>query len=74
MFIKPMPLMKLKVAGGSHCQGDIYLNLESYWVQKLTMTLAEMTQVNMFGLPVSKMVPLTHLLIKAVGQDELDQG
>jgi hypothetical protein len=73
MYIKPMPLMKLKIAGGSHCQFDIYLDLKSFWVKQLTMTLAEMTQVSMFGLPISKTVPLTHLLIKAVGKDKFVQ-
>ena len=73
MYIKPMPLIKLKIAGGSHCQGDIYLDLKSYWVKQLTMTLAEMTQVSMLGLPISKTVPLTHLLIKAVEKDKFVQ-
>lgn len=74
MYIKPMPLMKVKIAGGSHCQFDIYLDLKSYWVKQLTMTLSEMTQVSIFGLPISKTVPLTHMLIKAVSKDEFDQG
>ena len=43
MYIKPLPLMKVKIAGGSHFQGDIYLDLKSYWVKQLTMTLSEMT-------------------------------
>lgn len=74
MYIKPLPLMKVKIAGGSHFQGDIYLDLKSYWVKQLTMTLSEMTQVRMLGLPISKAVPLTHLLIKTVNKDEFYQG
>ncbi|MFC1693015.1 hypothetical protein ACFL1R_05885 [Candidatus Latescibacterota bacterium] len=72
MYIKPMPLMKVKVAGGSHCQGDIYLNMKSYRVKQLTMTLSEMVQVSMFGLPITKSAPLTHLLIKDLKKDEFD--
>lgn len=73
MYIMPMPLMKVKIAGGSHCQFDIYLDLKSYWVKQLTMTLSEMTQVSIFGLPISKTVPLTHMLIKAVEKDKFVQ-
>ena len=72
MYIKPMPFLKVKVAGGSHCQGDIYLDMKSYWVKQLKMTLSEMVQVSMLGLPISKTAPLTHLLIKDVSKNEFE--
>jgi hypothetical protein len=71
MIIKPMPLMKVKVKGGSLCQGIIYLDLESHWVKKLEVTLAEMVSVSMYGLiPIAKSIPQTQLLIQQVGRDD----
>ncbi|UCD38756.1 MAG: hypothetical protein JSW54_04555 [Fidelibacterota bacterium] len=72
MFIKPMPLMKVKVLGGTLCQGIIYMDLETYWVKKLEVTLAEMASVSLYGLiPISKTNPLTRLSIQEVGRDDI---
>jgi hypothetical protein len=38
MIMEPMPSMPVVTNGSSHYFGDIYLDLESYWVQKVTLT------------------------------------
>ena len=73
MFMKYGLLGKLKVAGGSLCQGDIYLDLETFWVRKLETTLSEMVFVTKFGfIPLSKNIPVTHLVIREIKKEELN--
>lgn len=38
MIIKPIPNMEIQTVGSSHYQGDIYKDLATNWVQKVTMT------------------------------------
>ncbi|MHC4404371.1 MAG: hypothetical protein ACYTG0_32350 [Planctomycetota bacterium] len=38
MFLEPVPNVKITTVGGSHYQGDIYIDLESRWVRKVMMT------------------------------------
>ncbi|MHC4537429.1 MAG: hypothetical protein ACYS6K_26110 [Planctomycetota bacterium] len=37
MFVKPMPDMEIKTVGSSHYKGDIYIDLLTNWVRKVTM-------------------------------------
>ncbi|MGH7598012.1 MAG: hypothetical protein ACREOI_16805 [bacterium] len=37
MLMKPMPEMEVRTVGGSHYFGDIYKDLTTQWVQKVTM-------------------------------------
>jgi hypothetical protein len=37
MFAKPAPDMEMRVIGGSHYKGDIYIDLLTNWVRKVTM-------------------------------------
>ncbi len=37
MFVKPMPDMEIKTVGSSHYKGDIYIDLSTNWVKKVTM-------------------------------------
>ena len=69
-----MPLMRLKTIGVSFYRGDIYLDLESRWVRKLTMTLSEMTVTSMWGVPVDRSIPRTTLLIRNVSKDKFVQS
>lgn len=69
-----MPIMNLKTTGVSNYQGDIYLDLNSYWVRKLEMVLSEITTTTMWGIPVDKSIPRTLLTIRVIGKDEFDQG
>lgn len=38
MSLEPIPNMKIITVGGSHYQGDIYIDLQSRWVRKVTMS------------------------------------
>ncbi|MBN2287364.1 MAG: hypothetical protein JXI43_13015, partial [Tissierellales bacterium] len=38
MQMNPMPDMEVVTNGSSHYMGDIYIDLESYWVQKVTLS------------------------------------
>lgn len=68
-----MPIMNLKTTGVANYRGDIYLDLNSYWVRKLEMVLSEITTTTMWGIPVDKSIPRTLLRIRAIGKDEFDQ-
>jgi hypothetical protein len=37
MIMKPIPEMEIKTVGGSHYKGDLFIDLESYWVRKVVM-------------------------------------
>ena len=37
MTVKPMPDMEVRTVGGSHYKGDIYIDLLTNWVKKVTM-------------------------------------
>ena len=67
-----MPIMNLKTTGVSNYHGDIYLDLNSYWVRKVDMVLSEITSTTMWGIPVDKSIPRTRLTIRAIGKDEFD--
>jgi hypothetical protein len=68
-----MPIMNLKTTGVSNYHGDIYLDLNSYWVRKVEMVLSEITNTTMWGIPVDKSIPRTRLTIRAIGKDEFDK-
>ena len=68
-----MPIMNLKTTGVSNYHGDIYLDLNSYWVRKVEMVLSEITNTTMWGIPVDKSIPRTRLTIREIGKDEFDR-
>jgi hypothetical protein len=37
MIMKPMPEMEIKTVGSSHYKGDLFIDMESNWVQKVVM-------------------------------------
>ena len=37
MIMKPTPVMEIKTVGSSHYKGDLFIDLESYWVRKVVM-------------------------------------
>ncbi|MFO7915956.1 MAG: hypothetical protein R6U43_09745 [Candidatus Krumholzibacteriales bacterium] len=37
MFMEPVPGMKIETSGSSHYMGDIYRDLETNWVRRVTM-------------------------------------
>lgn len=69
-----MPVMNLKTIGVSDYHGDIYLDVNSRWVRKVEMVLSEITKTTMWGIPVDKSIPRTHLTIQAISKDEYQQA
>jgi hypothetical protein len=37
MVVKPMPNMEVRAVGASHYKGDLYVDLATHWVRKVTM-------------------------------------
>lgn len=37
MIMEPMPNLQVKTSGSSHYKGDLYIDMESYWVRKVVM-------------------------------------
>ena len=37
MIMQPTPSMQIETTGSSHYKGDLYIDMESYWVQKVVM-------------------------------------
>ena len=63
-----MPIMNLKTTGVSNYQGDLYLDLNSKWVRKISLILSEATKTTMWGIPVDKSMPRTELTIRSVSE------
>ncbi len=37
MIMEPMPKIRVETVGSSHYKGDLYIDMESYWVRKVVM-------------------------------------
>ncbi len=72
MIMKPAPLMEIQAVGSSHYFGDIYKDLSSNWVQKVTMTEFVVAEVSL-PIPPNKInsVVERHITIRNVRADEL---
>lgn len=58
MIIKPMPEMEVVTVGSSHYWGRIYKDLETNWVQKVTMTEVVVSETTL-PMPPNKMNAVT---------------
>lgn len=47
MTLEPFPNMKISTSGGSHYQGDLYIDLRSRWVRKVTMSEVVVSQTKL---------------------------
>lgn len=47
MFVKPTPDMEVRTVGSSHYKGDIYIDLLTNWVKKVTMYELVVTEVTL---------------------------
>jgi len=74
MIITPMPNIEVKTVGGSHYHGDIYVDLASKWMKKVTKILVDITKTTMGDQVVDRSVIETTLTIKAVEKAEFDQN
>ncbi len=73
MIMKPMPNIEVKTVGRSHYLGDIYLDLESKWVKKVTKILVDITKTTMSGKKIANSVIETSLTIKTILKDEFSK-
>jgi hypothetical protein len=64
-----MPVLQVKTVGSTRFSGDIYIDLASLWVKKVTATIMDITQTTMFSIPVDTAVLVTTLTIKSLMED-----
>ena len=64
MIMKPMPNIEVLTVGGSHYYGDLYIDLESKWVKKVTKTLTDITKTTMGDTKIAGGVIKTTLVIR----------
>ena len=74
MTVKPMPDMEVRTVGSSHYKGDIYIDLSTNWVRKVTMdelVVAEST----LPMPPGKVnaVIERYTVIRNVGAEEFER-
>jgi len=74
MIMKPMPTMLVKTSGGSHYKGDLYIDLESNWVQKVVMgeLVVSETTLPMPPHKVNSVIERTTIIL-SISQTELQQ-
>jgi len=74
MFMKPMPNMDIKTVGSSHYLGDIYTDLESRWIQKVTLNEIVVSETEL-PVPPGKLNAVSErtLLIRNVTEKEMLQ-
>ena len=70
MIVKPMPNIEVLTVGGSHYHGDLYIDLESKWVKKVTKTLTDITKTTMGDKKIAGGVIKTTLMIHALAKNE----
>jgi hypothetical protein len=63
MIMKPMPNMEVITVGGSHYQGELYIDLSSMWVKKVTKLLTDITKTTMGDAKIAGGVIKTTLTI-----------
>ncbi len=51
MVVKPMPNMEVRAVGASHYKGDLYVDLATRWVRKVTMDELVVTETTVPALP-----------------------
>ena len=51
MIMKPMPNMEITTIGSSHYKGNIYLNTQTFWVEKVVMDEFVLSETTVPGLP-----------------------
>jgi len=71
MIMQPMPNMEVRTVGSSHYFGDIYKDLATQWVQKVTMTELVVSET-ILPMPPNKIngVIERNIVIRNVSEDE----
>lgn len=72
MILKPLPQVAVETDGGSHYLGDLYVDLETQWLLKATLTEIVVSETSGAVLPQKvRSVIERRLLLRAVSQGEL---
>ncbi len=73
MIMKPMPDLEVRTAGSSHYFGDIYKDLATHWVQKVTMTELVVSETTL-PMPPNKInsVIERNIVIRNVSESEFE--
>jgi hypothetical protein len=73
MTLKPMPQVTLEILGGSHYTGDLYVDLETQWLLKATLTEFVVSETSGAALP-QKLASVIErrLLLRALGRAEFE--
>ncbi|MCK4344489.1 MAG: hypothetical protein KAX05_04325, partial [Bacteroidales bacterium] len=71
MIMNPMPNMEVHTVGSSHYMGDIYKDLTTNWVQKITMTEIVISETTL-PMPPNKVnsVIERNIIIRNVNENE----
>ena len=73
MILRPMPQVTMKVQGGSHYMGDLYVDLETQWLLKATLMEIVVSETSGALLP-QKLASVTErrLLLRAVSKRDFE--
>ncbi len=71
MIVKPVPNMEVQTVGSSHYKGDIYIDLSTNWVRKVTMYELVVAEVTL-PMPPGKMNSVIErdIVVRNVSADE----
>lgn len=74
MFVKPAPDMEMRVVGSSHYKGDIYIDLLTNWVKKVTMYELVVSEVTL-PMPPNKVNSVIErdIVVRNVSADEFER-
>ena len=74
MIMKPMPEVEIRTVGSSHYKGDLFIDLESYWVRKVVMDEIVISETNL-PMPPHKINAVTERtsVIKNVSAEAFSQ-
>jgi hypothetical protein len=73
MLLKPLPQVAVEVNGGSHYLGDLYVDLETQWLQKATLTEIVVSETSSAAFPESvRSVIERRLLLRALSREALE--
>jgi hypothetical protein len=75
MILKPMPQISIDVVGGSHYWGDLYVDLDTQWLRKATLSEVVVSETSGAVLP-QKMHGVVEraLLLESISKDRWESG
>ena len=75
MLMAPSQDIEAVTEGGSEYKGDIYIDLETGWVRKVTLDEFVVTEIKMTNTPTKiDAYTVRHLLLRLISQQEFEKG